>query len=288
MRYRHMRFPGGLLKAATFSYDDGIKADIRLSDIFTKHGIKATFNLNREGARAERGITSDEVREHILDKGHEVAIHGYMHRAAGLLTTTEGICEYLDSRRDLEKTYGRIIRGMAYPDSGVNRFNGYCDYSDVKDYLSKLGIVYARTTIQKANDFELPLDFHRWDSNAHHNNENIFEYIDEFVAYSAEKRYYPTVTPKLLYIWGHSYEFDNNNNWDRIERICEKLAEARDQIWFATNIEIYDYTMAYRSLVFSADSSIVYNPTLYTIWFEVDGITTNCIKPGETLKIEGK
>ncbi len=47
-------------------------------------------------------------------------------------------------------------------------------------------------------------------------------------------------------------------------------------------IEIYDYVSAYRSLVFSADGSMVYNPTLLDIWFTEDG-KPYIIKSGETL-----
>ena len=39
-------FPGGLRKAVTFSFDDGVRQDLRLMDLFRSHGIKATFNLN--------------------------------------------------------------------------------------------------------------------------------------------------------------------------------------------------------------------------------------------------
>lgn len=37
-------FPGGLRKAVTFSFDDGVRQDLRLMDLFRSHGIKATFN----------------------------------------------------------------------------------------------------------------------------------------------------------------------------------------------------------------------------------------------------
>lgn len=43
---KYMRFPDGKCKAATFSYDDGVKADIKLIKIFDKYGVKGTFNLN--------------------------------------------------------------------------------------------------------------------------------------------------------------------------------------------------------------------------------------------------
>ena len=42
----YLRYPGGKLKALTFSYDDGVETDKRLIDIFKKHNLKGTFNIN--------------------------------------------------------------------------------------------------------------------------------------------------------------------------------------------------------------------------------------------------
>lgn len=75
--------------------------------------------------------------------------------------------------------------------------------------------------------------------------------------------------PHLFYFWGHSTEFEKQNNWKLLEEFCKK-ATASDEIWFATNMEIYEYTNAYFSLVFSADEKMVYNPTLLTVWFKMD------------------
>ena len=39
-------FPGGLKRALTLSYDDGVEQDVRLIEIMNRHGLKGTFNLN--------------------------------------------------------------------------------------------------------------------------------------------------------------------------------------------------------------------------------------------------
>ncbi len=59
----------------------------------------------------------------------------------------------------------------------------------------------------------------------------------------------------------------------------------REDIWYATNIQVYEYVEAYRRLVFCADNGRVYNPTAYTVWFEADGREV-CVKPGETVDME--
>ena len=74
---------------------------------------------------------------------------------------------------------------------------------------------------------------------------------------------------KLMYVWGHSYEFDNNDNWDVIENFCKYMG-GRDDIWYATNIEIIDYMDAAKRLQFSADYEKVYNPNACSVWLQLN------------------
>ena len=54
--------------------------------------------------------------------------------------------------------------------------------------------------------------------------------IDDFVALSPS-------SPQLLYIWGHSYEFDVDRNWDRLEEICRRLS-GHDDVFYGTNAQV--------------------------------------------------
>lgn len=284
MRYQFLRFPGSKPKVVTFSYDDGCPYDMRLADTLSSYGLKCTFNITGDGSRKERGLTKEDVKEHILGKGHEIAVHGDYHRAEGTLREIEGIREVLDCRLELENKYGMIIRGMAYPDTGITRFTNSASYEKVRKYLTELDIVYARTLGKDNNEFELPEDWLCWMPTAHHNNPKIFEYADEFLVLDfSEKSYIAATRPRLFYIWGHSFEFENNGNWSLLDEICEKLS-GKDDIWYATNIEIYDYVKAYNSLIYSADGTKIYNPTLHTVWMEIDRKNYS-VNPGETLKL---
>ena len=283
--YRFLRFPEGKLKAVTFSYDDGVRADIRFAKILDDHGMKGTININSSRVKdgSNNALTFDELREHILGKGHEVALHGAFHRAPCLQRTVDGIRDVLDCRIRLESNLGTIIRGMAYPDSGIRQMGNFGSYEQIKQYLTELDIVYARTLGGDNDSFMLPRDFHAWMPSAHHDNPKIMEYIQKFLDLDISAMNHWTRLPRLLYIWGHSYEFDRKDNWDHMEEICEKLANNED-IWYATNIEIYDYTQAYKSLIYSADGHRIYNPTLFTVWLCIDGKIC-CVKYGETLRV---
>ena len=283
MRYRFLRFPEGRTKAVTFSYDDGCPEDIRFADLTAKYGIKCTFNFNCN-AMKKAPLTKEEVEEHMLGQGHEIAVHGENHRAPGLIRAIDGISDVLNCRIELENRYGMIIRGMAYPDSGVTKFVNESSYASVKNYLTELDIAYSRTLGGDNDGFEMPCDWHAWMPTAHHDNPKIYEYIDKFLSIDIEGARSTARRPRLFYLWGHSYEFERKNNWDHIEKICEMLS-GKDDVWYATNIEIYNYVNAYHSLVYSADGTIIYNPTLFKIWFDIDG-TLYTIEPGGTIKTE--
>lgn len=279
-----MRYPGGKAKAVTFSYDDGVPQDKRLAALFDKYGMKATFNLCCADL-GNKPFTKEQIKEYFISKGHEIAVHGANHRANGNTRPIEGIRDVLDCRLGLEAKCNQIIRGMAYPDTGITLMGNFGNYEQIKNYLTELDIAYARTLGGDNNSFLLPQDFHAWMPTAHHDNPKIMEYIEEFLNLDISlNAYYAMRVPRLFYIWGHSYEFDRNDNWEHIEEICKKFASS-DELWYATNIEIYDYVYAYKSLRYSADGHMVYNPTLLTIWMDVDGKLYN-IKPGETICID--
>ena len=283
MKYCFLRYPGGKAKAVTFSYDDGVPQDRRLAGIFDRYGMKATFNFNSEKMR-KFNYTQDEIREIFLSKGHEIAVHGAFHRANGNIRPIEGIRDVLDCRLELEERCGRIIRGMAYPNSGITQMGAMISYEQIRNYLQELDIAYARTLGGDNDQFRLPQDFYRWMPSAHHNNPKIMEYIDKFLSLDISERvYHDRRVSRLLYIWGHSYEFDTHNNWEHIEEICRKLA-GHEEIWYATNMEICEYVESYKRLRYSADGKWVCNPTLLTIWLDVDA-RLFAIEPGQTVTI---
>lgn len=237
-------FPEGKKKALTFSYDDGAKPDERLIEIFNRHNMKATFNLNAARYQEEPEKNAAYLKQ--LYAGHEIACHGKTHPFFERITQMSLVEDILEDRRMLEELTGRIVNGMAYP---------YGTYdSNVLQTLRSLGIVYSRT-VKSTGKFGFPDDFLEWNPTCHHR-ENIAELADRLLA---------TPYLSLCYVWGHSFEFDRNNDWHIIEDFCAKLADKED-IWYATNMEIHDYITAFRRLVTSADSHIVRNPSAQTVW----------------------
>ncbi|MDE5789196.1 MAG: polysaccharide deacetylase family protein [Clostridia bacterium] len=258
-----MRFPGGKAKALTFSYDDGVKADLRLLKIFEKYGLKGAFNLNSKLFDCENwhGRMDEETTFNAFYKsGQEVALHGARHIFLDKVPLPEAIKEVVDNRAYLEEKFGKIVRGMAYAYNGYN--------ADIKRVLADLGVAYARTT-NATHDFTIPEDFLEWNPTCHHTDGQLEKLADKFFSSSPEDEFKHR-EPWLFFVWGHSYEFDDDNNWQVIENLGKLAAEHKD-IWHATNIEIYNYVQAYKRLVFSLDGERVYNPSATNVWLEIRG-----------------
>ena len=276
----YMRFPGGLERAMTLSYDDGVETDARLIDILDRNGLYATFNIN-SGSFAPEGTVypagtihrrMSRSRSLALYTGsrHEVALHASHHPFLERLPLHVATREVLCDRMELEQLFGRVVRGMAYPFGTTN--------DGVVDCLRCCGIVYSRTTVS-THGFNMPQDWLRMPATCHHNDPALFELLDTFLSPLGSNR-----PPRLFYLWGHSYEFDGNDNWDRIEKFAS-LAGGRDDVWYATNIDIYDYTRDYERLNFSVDCTIVENPTSREIWFSDAGGNIHSVAPGETKRL---
>ena len=283
-RYRHLRFPGGKPKAVTFSYDDGNIHDIRLSQMCGRYGIKCTFNISAGFMPSDpnpRKLTPEDIQRHLLSSGHEIAIHGNYHKALGLCSTADGIKETLDCRTALEAIFQKIIRGMAYADSGITRMENGTDYPSIRKYLQDLGIAYARSLGGDNNNFRLPDDWFAWLPTAHHANPKALDWAKQFVALDPDTGILADRFPRLFFLWGHSSEFESQQNWDLLEDLC-RILSSREDTWYATNIEICDYVSAYHSLIFSADGTRVYNPSSQTVWFATKNHIYT-IHPGEEI-----
>jgi peptidoglycan/xylan/chitin deacetylase (PgdA/CDA1 family) len=275
---RYLRFPGGKSKALTLSYDDGVQQDLRFAEILKKHGIKCTFNINAglfppedkvfPKNQIHRRMKQSEILNAYPQDLFEVACHGYTHPWLEKLDPANVTAEVLEDRRALEALFHRPIQGMAYP---------YGTFSDtVVEILKNCGIRYCRTVVS-THKFDMPSDWLRMPATCHHRDPMLMELADQFLQDSR----YPT--PQLFYLWGHTYEFDHaDQSWDIIENFAQKMG-GHDNIWYATNMEIYTAWLDFTRLESTADGNVIYNPNCRSVWFADRLSNVYEVKPGATL-----
>jgi peptidoglycan/xylan/chitin deacetylase (PgdA/CDA1 family) len=228
-----------------------------------KYGIRGAFHLNSNRLLQENALKKEEVKE--LFKNQEVSVHTVTHPFTEFIPNDCLLQETIEDRKALETIVGYPVKGMSYPMGSYNE--------NTARRLEEFGIVYSRTT-NATHNFNIPEDFLKWHPTCHHKVEDLMEKAKVFKETTRRGK------PWLFYVWGHSYEFNNNDNWNVIEEFCEYIS-GDDDIWYATNIEIYNYLRDLRRLEFSADCSIVYNPTAATLWFTA-GPDKISVKSGET------
>ncbi len=220
----------GKNKAFTMSYDDGIRSDNKFLDIINYYGLKCTFNLN--SGKLGSGDVWDckgfgvvhQPLEGIKNKyaGHEIAVHGYTHVSPVGLGREELDKEFLRDKNKLNEIFGTEPVGMAY---------AFGDYDDsVVDYLKSIGVKYGRT-VWDSYGFDVQEDLLRFRPTCHHTDYRVMELLEEFIEKEDDK-------PQLFYLWGHSYEFDADRNWTKLEQICEKIS-GYDNIFYGTNREVF-------------------------------------------------
>ena len=259
-------YPKGLTKAVTMSYDDGQIFDRRLVEIFNRRKIRSAFNLSCRLIGRNGFVAKEEIPE--LYQGHEIACHAGFHAPFSWQPPAQIQTSLLSDRHFFEDLLQRPVLGVAYPGGRGSAENAR--------QMRSLGFLYARTCVPH-HGWGLPDDFFLWDI-SHRHDSDLAEKASLYIRLSS-------YAPSLFFLAGHSYEFEQDQNWEWIERICEILGNHED-IWYPTPVEIAVWRNTIQSLRFSTDFSSVWNPTCFSVWYKNEhGSKIFEIRPGETAKI---
>ena len=226
----------GKNKAVTFSFDDGVKQDVRLIEILNRYGLKGTFNLNSsllglQGSldRNGRTVRHDKVRAcdvKSVYEGHEVAVHTLTHPNLTTLDEETIVFQVEKDRLMLSELAGYEVVGMAYPCGGENN-----DDRVAQIIKRRTGVKYART-ITSTGSFDVQNNLYRF-------NPTVY-YVEESRLFSLGERFVDLQTdqPQIFYVWGHSYEMDAEYiSWERFEEFC-KLISGKSDIFYGTNQDV--------------------------------------------------
>jgi peptidoglycan/xylan/chitin deacetylase (PgdA/CDA1 family) len=199
-------------------WDDGVRDDIRLTEILRRHGAKASFNLNwashinpedHAWKHKDHDVTRllrSELRE-VYD-GFLVANHSMNHPFLKQIAPEAAEREIRENRDALEQHFGYEVTGFAYPFGSYNQ--------TVMDLVRDSGHVYARTCENAAQVFP-PADAMALATNCH------------FAAPDFWERF--ATAGEVFYFWGHSYEMTTEDEWAAFESKIARLSATPDAQW---------------------------------------------------------
>ena len=203
------------MKTFVFAIDDGTIFDKKTIAIFNKYGIKATFNLNSGLQDFVWNKDWLEVRRLRLEEnkdiynGHEVASHSLTHPFLTSLSDEDVYREVKEDIDNLRNIFGRDIESFSFP------FDGYDERTI--NIIKSLGITHI--ILPDIDDsFSYPPDTYHIKVTSW----NIDDALDKV------KRFIEDEETELFVYLSHSYDYEYDNSYDKLEELCKIVSENED------------------------------------------------------------
>ncbi len=135
----------------TLSVDDGHPLDLKMAELITRHGLRATFYVPM--ANCEGAPVMPPAALRVLDSQFEIGSHTAEHRFLAQLDKRAAWLQIRDGKAALEDAIGHRVDGFCYPGGRYRR--------EHVALVRAAGFTYARTTQNLHTDpdghcFELP------------------------------------------------------------------------------------------------------------------------------------
>ena len=220
----------------TSSWDDGHENDIKLARLLTKYNMKGTFYITKN---YKKPLLPEKIIE--ISNNHEIGAHTLNHSKLTEITLAEAEKEITGSKIYLETLLNHSVTMFCYPCGMYNE--------RIKQLVKKSGFVAARTC--KTGNFEFPPDKYEWQISMHLSNGSPLMtskmilknklLLKTFFDWELRVKYLFDVafnTGGIFHIWGHSWEFEEKNEWEKLERVFDYIAN-RKNILYKTNGQIF-------------------------------------------------
>lgn len=236
-------------KYITIRMDDGITQDARMMEIMRKYGVDCcTFYVNTGlyganwawvGQAFNRPdvthirYTRAELESGIYD-GFDVECHTRTHPSLKNLSERQVTREVKNDAENIEKLFGYKPIGMAWP-GGDTEWNEGNITTILETTDIRYGSCTTRNTQMGLGKFSLPQYFMTWYPTCGFSDADSLTLLNEFIAADCTE-------DMLFYVWGHGYELDIFNTWEKFETMIKTIAEAAeadDSIVLVTNAEFY-------------------------------------------------
>jgi len=294
-------FPGWTRKAMTFTIDDGwVAMDTNFINIVRPYGIKGSFNISSDNVtkynnpnliRATyRGF---EITNHVklhpfaFRDGEDVRLSEepldektadtsvcyrdskspegvYMKYAENKgcwrrFCTTEAYISLVEKcREELEEIFGEgSVRGFVWPFFRQEN-------AEVIEYLKPryYGLRAAgKKEPMEDMTFSLPSDRTDWQYNANH--ANLLTRAVQFEELEDDGKL------KWFAFGVHSVDFERAGKWEELSEFCRKYGNRPEDFWYASNVEIFEYEDAVKSVVITEHS--IKNPSDIDLCIKIDG-----------------
>ena len=204
------------MKYFIFSIDDGTIYDKKVIDIFNRYHIKGTFNLNSGLGDFVWYLGDMPIRRLRLEDnsslydGHEVASHSLTHPHMTQCPGEEIVRQVGEDINNLKSIFNRDIHTFAFPfhDSDMRCI-------DIIRHIHNIDVIRIS---DEDKLFRFPSDLYHVKITSL----NILEavnLVDDFIKDDKAE---------LFVFVSHAYDFEVNNTYDKLEKLCQKVTSNKD------------------------------------------------------------
>jgi len=230
----------------TTSWDDGHPLDFKIADLLWRYGLTGTFYIPQNAPTG--AMSAAHIRD--LGSAFEIGSHTINHVFLSAATDVQARREIFDSRSWIEDCIGRACPMFSPPggkftnrDVGLIRQAGYCAFRTVElmsiDTPRDMGrgLFLLPTTIHA---FPQPVRAYVKNAIKRGRLSNLWRYI-----LHGKSLNWPEVATSIIrnlaktggvfHLWGHSWELQEKQQWERLEMVLRMMGELTDIAPCVTN-----------------------------------------------------
>ena len=243
------------LAVVTTSWDDGHPLDLRIAHLLAIYGLTGTFYVSRKASWPI--MNSLEIRE--LSSKFEIGGHLIEHRSLDQLPDEQALEQLSGSRDWIEEVTGKPCRTLCFPGGKYRR--------DQLSLVEKAGYLAARTTELLSTAFPrrvhgvalLPTTVQAYPHSRlsyarnalkRRSLANLFRTRALFCGHDWLELARNVLERTLcqggvFHLWGHSWEIEQEQQWDRLKQLLAVMAANRDKLTIMTNSELGSNALSY-------------------------------------------
>ena len=235
-----------MIRSITTSWDDGHPCDQRLADLLAKYDLKGTFYVPQRNP-GHRVMKEEEIAD--LSRHFEIGGHTLRHRNLRRLSHRDALDEINGSFHWLQSLLQKDPVSFCPP------FGAYSKRSLADIYAAGFKVIRTvellsphrksgliPTTIQMFDHSSFTLFKHLVKRGRLRNlrlwfgagfTDDTFRLIDHYLEFISEQG-------GCLHLWGHSWEIDQHQYWDKLERIFSAISHLPD-FTYVENRQLENY-----------------------------------------------
>lgn len=233
----------------TTSWDDGHPVDLKLAELLQQYHVPATFYIPLVNPERET-LNEPDIRE--IAQYFEVGGHGYYHTQLTRLPPQEAWTNIREGKEKLEAITGQEVRAFSYPWGQYRR--------DIATMVSSTGFIGARTVklfqVNPNNPFKLGTTVYARDIQFLAYLKHTLSCLDiklciftlrnnlpfhSWEEVAIDTMEYVTAHGGVWHLWGHSWEIERNNDWDRLEKVLSRMSKLPPEVTRASNGQVMQW-----------------------------------------------